>query len=74
MLWHVLHCTYHMELQLDLNMDSTEFATQFATEFATQFATEFDQKEAHARAMLQKMNETRRVWRWALRGIVISNE
>ena len=55
-------------------MDSTEFATQFATEFATQFATEFDQKEAHARAMLQKMNETRRVWRWALRGIVISNE
>ena len=70
MLWHVLHCTYHMELQLDLNMDSTEFATQFAT----QFATEFDQKEAHARAMLQKMNETRRVWRWALRGIVISNE
>lgn len=66
MLWHVLHCTYHMELQLDLNMDSTEFATEFATEF--------DQKEAHARAMLQKMNETRRVWRWALRGIVISNE
>ena len=62
MLSHVLHCTYHMELQLNLNMDSTEFAT------------EFDQKEAHTRAMFQKMNETRRVWRWALRGIVISNE
>ena len=31
-------------------------------------------KEAHARAMLQKMNlkkEDMRLWRWALRGIVI---
>jgi hypothetical protein len=34
-------------------------------------------KEAHARAMLQKMNqmssdpEKQRLWRWALRGIVI---
>jgi hypothetical protein len=31
-------------------------------------------KEAHARAMLQKMSsdpEKQRLWRWALRGIVI---
>jgi hypothetical protein len=35
-------------------------------------------KEAHARAMLQKMNQMsddpekqQRLWRWALRGIVI---
>lgn len=27
-------------------------------------------KEAHARAMLQKMTD-QRLWRWALRGIVI---
>ena len=40
--------------------------------------TEFDtdKREAHARAMLQKMNlindpEKQRLWRWALRGIVI---
>ena len=37
--------------------------------------TEFDtdKREAHARAMLQKMtaHEKQRLWRWALRGIVI---
>ena len=35
---------------------------------------EIVKKEAHARAMLQKMNlkkEDMRLWRWALRGIVI---
>jgi hypothetical protein len=40
--------------------------------------TEVVKKEAHARAMLQKMNQMsddtekhQRLWRWALRGIVI---
>ena len=37
--------------------------------------TEEDKREAHARTMLQKMaaheNEKQRLWRWALRGIVI---
>jgi len=37
--------------------------------------TEFDtaKREAHARAMLQKMtaHEKQRLWRWALRGIVV---
>ena len=39
--------------------------------------TEVVKKEAHARAMLHKMNqmsddpEKQRLWRWALRGIVI---
>ena len=39
--------------------------------------TEFDadKREAHARTMLQKMtapdNEKQRLWRWALRGVVI---
>ena len=36
---------------------------------------EFDtaKREAHARAMLQKMtaHEKQRLWRWALRGIVV---
>jgi hypothetical protein len=38
--------------------------------------TEFDtdKREAHARAMLQKMTaEKQRLWRWALRGIVAKN-
>jgi len=38
----------------------------------TEFDTD-DKREAHARAMLQKMtaHEKQRLWRWALRGIVI---
>ena len=47
------------DLDLDLDLD---------------LEAEIVKKEAHARAMLQKMNskkEDMRLWRWALRGIVI---
>jgi hypothetical protein len=40
-----------------------------------EFGSTEDKREAHARIMLQKMaaqdNEKQRLWRWALRGIVI---
>jgi hypothetical protein len=45
------------------------------TEWNTTEEFDADKREAHARTMLQKMtahdNEKQRLWRWALRGIVI---
>ena len=43
------------------------------TEFDTTEEFDADKREAHARTMLQKMtaHEKQRLWRWALRGIVI---
>ena len=49
---------HELDQDLDLDLDQEEVV----------------KKEAHARAMLQKMNskkEDMRLWRWALRGIVI---
>ena len=56
-------------------MDCMDCMDCMDTEFGRdEFGTE-DKREAHARIMLQKMaapdNEKQRLWRWALRGIVI---
>jgi len=57
-LLHGLYCIYCMD-----------------TEWNTTEEFDADKREAHARTMLQKMtahdNEKQRLWRWALRGVVI---
>jgi hypothetical protein len=60
-------------------MDQLDHARELDQDLDLDLVLDLDQaeivkKEAHARAMLQKMNskkEDMRLWRWALRGIVI---